>query len=41
MRSAQSDFPTAEHVTGPRCPSCQTAQPEQWTEVMQDHYSDV
>ncbi|MFJ6252748.1 MULTISPECIES: hypothetical protein [unclassified Streptomyces] len=41
VRSVQFDFPTAERVTGRRCPSCQTAQPEQWTKVMQGHYGDA
>ncbi|MFE0580253.1 hypothetical protein [Streptomyces sp. NPDC058874] len=40
VRSAQSDFPVAERVTGRHCPSRQTARPEQWTEAMRDHYGD-
>ncbi|MFG2878872.1 hypothetical protein ACGFYU_28375 [Streptomyces sp. NPDC048337] len=41
VRSAQSDYPIAERVTGRRCPGCQAAQPEQWTEAMRDHYGDI
>ncbi|CAL9637944.1 hypothetical protein SUDANB60_06224 (plasmid) [Streptomyces sp. enrichment culture] len=41
VRSAQSDFPTAERVTGRRCPDCQATRPEQWTEVMQSNYGDA
>ncbi|WP_445270405.1 hypothetical protein [Streptomyces sp. DSM 41634] len=41
VRSAQSIFPVAERVTGRRCPACQAARPEQWVEVMRDHYSDT
>ncbi|MFI8308466.1 hypothetical protein ACIF80_34725 [Streptomyces sp. NPDC085927] len=41
VRSAQSNFPTAERATGRRCLGCQTARPKQWTEVMQSHYGDV
>ncbi|MEF9886776.1 hypothetical protein [Streptomyces sp. P9-A4] len=41
VRSAQSDFPTAERVTGRRCPGCQAARFEQWVEVMQSHYGDA
>ncbi|MEE1751130.1 hypothetical protein [Streptomyces sp. SP18CS02] len=37
VRSAQSDFPTAERVTGYRYPGCQPDRPEQWTEAMQSH----
>lgn len=40
VRSAQYDFPTAERVTGCRCPGCQTVRPEQWAEVMGSHYGD-
>ncbi|WP_051736426.1 hypothetical protein [Streptomyces bikiniensis] len=40
VRSAQSDFPTTERVTGRRCPGCQAARPEQWTEAMRDRYGD-
>ncbi|MEE1753033.1 hypothetical protein [Streptomyces sp. SP18CS02] len=39
-RSAQSDFPVAERVTGPRASGCQAAWPAQWVEVMRDHYGD-
>ncbi|MET8751300.1 hypothetical protein ABZW32_14560 [Streptomyces sp. NPDC004667] len=41
VRSAQSDFPVAERVTGRHCPSCQATRPEQWTEAMRDHYGDI
>lgn len=41
VRSAQSDFPTAERVTERRCSGCQTARPEQWTEVMRSRYGVV
>ncbi|MDT3728757.1 hypothetical protein ROS62_29355 [Streptomyces sp. DSM 41972] len=41
VRSAQSDFPTAERVTRRRCPGCQTTRPEQWTEAMRDGYGDA
>lgn len=41
VRSAQSDSPTAERVTGYRCPGCQTTRPEQWTEAMQGRYGDA
>ncbi|MFI8516021.1 hypothetical protein ACIGHB_33365 [Streptomyces sp. NPDC085460] len=39
--SAQSDFPTAERVTGRRCPGCLAARFEQWVEVMRDRYGDA
>ncbi|MGW4688489.1 hypothetical protein ACWEPM_26840 [Streptomyces sp. NPDC004244] len=39
-RSAQSDFPVAERITGRRCLGCQAARPEQWEEAMRDHYGD-
>ncbi|MFZ4176695.1 hypothetical protein ACOZCI_20710 [Streptomyces griseoincarnatus] len=41
VRSAQSAFPTAERVTGRRCPGCQTTRPEQWAEVMRYRYGDA
>jgi hypothetical protein len=41
VRSTQSAFPTAERVTGRRCPGCQTTRPEQWREAMRDRYGDV
>ena len=41
VRSAQSDFPTAERVIRRRCPGCQTTRPEQWTEAMQSRYGDA
>jgi ssDNA-binding Zn-finger/Zn-ribbon topoisomerase 1 len=41
VRSAQAAFPTAERVTGHRCPSCQTTRPEQWTEAMRSLYGDA
>ncbi|MGW7461907.1 hypothetical protein [Streptomyces sp. NPDC054797] len=41
VRSAQSDFPVAERVTGRRCLSCHAARPEQWAEVMREHYGDA
>lgn len=41
VRSAQSDFPTAERITGRRCPGCQATRLEQWTEVMQNRYGDA
>jgi hypothetical protein len=40
VHSAQSDFPTTERVTERRCPCCQTVRPEQWAEVMRDHYGE-
>ncbi|GLW03844.1 hypothetical protein Slala05_74740 [Streptomyces lavendulae subsp. lavendulae] len=40
VRSAQSDFPVAQRVTGRRCPSCEATRPEQWTEAMRDRYGD-
>ncbi|MEU6865500.1 hypothetical protein ABZ924_19915 [Streptomyces sp. NPDC046876] len=40
VRSAQSDFPVAERVTGRRCSGCQAARSEQWVEVMRDRYGD-
>ncbi|MFF4647392.1 hypothetical protein [Streptomyces sp. NPDC001389] len=41
VRSAQSDFPVAERITGRRCPGCQAARPEQWAEAMRNHYGDI
>ncbi|GAB2879539.1 hypothetical protein GCM10027074_54810 [Streptomyces deserti] len=41
VRSAQSDSPTAERVTGHRCHGCQATRPLQWTEVMRAVYGDA
>ncbi|WP_158828059.1 hypothetical protein [Streptomyces sp. NRRL S-118] len=41
VRSAQSDFPTTERVTGRRCPGCRTTRPAQWKKVMRSHCSDA
>ncbi|WP_328786355.1 MULTISPECIES: hypothetical protein [unclassified Streptomyces] len=41
VRSARSDFPVAERVTGRRCPGCQAARPVWWVEVMREHYGDT
>ncbi|MCX4784289.1 hypothetical protein [Streptomyces sp. NBC_01264] len=41
VRSAQSDFPTAERITRRRCPDCQTARPEPWAKAMRDRYGDA
>ncbi|MFZ3492325.1 hypothetical protein ACODT5_03630 [Streptomyces sp. 5.8] len=41
VRSAQSDFPTAERITRRRCPGCQTDRPEQWAKAMRDNYGDA
>ncbi|WP_086706539.1 hypothetical protein [Streptomyces antimycoticus] len=40
-RSAQSDFPRPERVTGRRCRGCQATRPDQWTEVMRVLYADA
>ncbi|WP_328946921.1 hypothetical protein OG259_41065 [Streptomyces sp. NBC_00250] len=41
VRSAQSDLPVAERVTRRRCSGCQATRPEQWVEVMREHYGDT
>ncbi|NUK09945.1 hypothetical protein HRW18_18440 [Streptomyces lunaelactis] len=41
VRSSESPLVQREQINRRRCPGCQTARPEQWTEVMRDHYGDA
>ncbi|MFD9572609.1 hypothetical protein ACFWBI_22525 [Streptomyces sp. NPDC059982] len=38
VRSAQSDFPVAERVTGRRCPGCEATRPQQFWDAVRARY---